>query len=418
MPLVAAMRARRPSRAHVAGAPAPGRPPTGACAAPHRARRSACAGSRALPPAPRHARAARRPRRRGSAGRRSSTRRRACCHSRHRRSGRQPGHERRRRAPRGRLAVDRLARHVGHGRGRVSARTEAGVRSVALIVPDVTNPFFGHVMRGARAAVWRAGYTVALVDTANDRAWELSSYEALRGGPVDGFLVFGIEPPRRRGARGEKVVLIEAELPGDPSVRLDSEAGADAVMAHLLGPGHRRIGRVARRSTAGPSGCARSAGARRRRGGHRRRRDAARAQRDQLRRRPRRRARPAVHGRSADRALLRRRHPRRRRLPRRARAAPPHPARALRRRLRRSGLRARARPAAPPTWPASASPGCGCCRSRSPSAARPRRRRTAGPRGGSAPRSPGRRSAAAPGARRRRSASRAARRARSSGRRC
>jgi LacI family repressor for deo operon, udp, cdd, tsx, nupC, and nupG len=41
------------------------------------------------------------------------------------------------------------------------------------------------------------------------------------------------------------VVLIEAEPAGHPCVRLDSGAGADAVMAHLLELGHRRIGRVA-----------------------------------------------------------------------------------------------------------------------------------------------------------------------------
>ena len=157
----------------------------------------------------------------------------------------------------------------GKARGRVSAETEKAVRraasdlgyrpnaaaralrtgaarSVALVVPDVTNPFFGHVMRGAQAAAWTAGYTVALVDTANDPEWELSSYEALRGGPVDGFLVFGIDPPRRRrGARSERIVLMEDEAPGHPAVRLDSAAGADAVMTHLLGLGHRRIGRIA-----------------------------------------------------------------------------------------------------------------------------------------------------------------------------
>jgi DNA-binding LacI/PurR family transcriptional regulator len=157
----------------------------------------------------------------------------------------------------------------GKARGRVSAATEEVVRraaaelgyrpnaaaralrlgaarSVALVVPDVTNPFFGHLMRGAQAAARTAGYTVALVDTANDPAWELSSYEALRSGPVDGFLVFGIDPPRRRrGERPERIVLIEDEAPGHPAVRLDSAAGTDAVMAHLLGLGHRRIGRIA-----------------------------------------------------------------------------------------------------------------------------------------------------------------------------
>jgi DNA-binding LacI/PurR family transcriptional regulator len=101
-------------------------------------------------------------------------------------------------------AVRRAARDIGYRPNAAARALRTGAaRSVALIVPDVTNPFFGHVMRGAQAAAWTAGYTVALVDTANDPAWELSSYEALRGGPVDGFLVFGIDPPkRRRGTRG------------------------------------------------------------------------------------------------------------------------------------------------------------------------------------------------------------------------
>jgi DNA-binding LacI/PurR family transcriptional regulator len=143
--------------------------------------------------------------------------------------------------------VRRAAADLGYRPNAAARALRTGAaRSVALIVPDVTNPFFGHVMRGAQAAAWTAGYAVALVDTANDPAWELSSYEALRGGPVDGFLVFGIDPPkRRRGARGEKIVLMEDEAPGHPAVRLDSADGADQVMAHLLGLGHRRIGRIA-----------------------------------------------------------------------------------------------------------------------------------------------------------------------------
>jgi hypothetical protein len=39
---------------------------------------------------------------------------------------------------------------------------------------------------------------------------------------VDGFLVFGIvQPPRRRAGREERLVVIEAEIPGHPSVILD-----------------------------------------------------------------------------------------------------------------------------------------------------------------------------------------------------
>ena len=74
-------------------------------------------------------------------------------------------------------------------------------RAVALLVPDVTNPFFSRVLRGAQRAAQAAGYTVALVDTANDRRWEEQSFEALRAGPVDGYLLFEVSAPGGARAR-------------------------------------------------------------------------------------------------------------------------------------------------------------------------------------------------------------------------
>jgi len=35
-------------------------------------------------------------------------------------------------------------------------------RSMALVVPDVTNLFFRHVIRGAQAAAWTAGYLLGV----------------------------------------------------------------------------------------------------------------------------------------------------------------------------------------------------------------------------------------------------------------
>ena len=110
------------------------------------------------------------------------------------------------------------------------------------MVPDITNPFFGKFMRGAQAAAWNAGYTVAVVDIANDPEWQLASVQALRAGPVDGFLFFTMEPPR---PVREPTVVIEATPDDLRWVCLDSQAGSDAALGHLLELGHRRIGHVA-----------------------------------------------------------------------------------------------------------------------------------------------------------------------------
>jgi DNA-binding LacI/PurR family transcriptional regulator len=154
----------------------------------------------------------------------------------------------------------------GKGRGRISARTEEAVRAAAaelgyrpnvaaralrtgvartvgLVVPDIVNPFFGRMMRGAQRAAQQAGYTVVLVDTGGDRAWETTSVNALLAGPADGLLLF--EVPLPPGATAEKAIGIEMAAGELPVIRLDVEAGIAAAMTHLLELGHRRIGHLA-----------------------------------------------------------------------------------------------------------------------------------------------------------------------------
>jgi DNA-binding LacI/PurR family transcriptional regulator len=155
----------------------------------------------------------------------------------------------------------------GKGRGRVSEATADRVRdcarelgyrpnlaaqalrlgtsrAVALLVPDMTNPFFSRVLRGAQRAAAAAGYIVILVDTQNDRHWESQSFEALRAGPVDGYLLFEVTAPDALGP-GENVVMMETEEPGRPSVRFDGGGGSAAAFEHLVELGHRRIGHLA-----------------------------------------------------------------------------------------------------------------------------------------------------------------------------
>ena len=152
----------------------------------------------------------------------------------------------------------------GKSAGRISARTEAAVRqaadelgyrlnvaartlrtgltrTVAMVVTDVTHPFFGPVLRGAQAAAWRAGYAVTLVDVANDPDRERASFEALRAGPADGYMFFTVDPPE---GSGERVVAIEVSPPGMPFVRVDTERGTDIAIDHLIGLGHERIGHL------------------------------------------------------------------------------------------------------------------------------------------------------------------------------
>ena len=140
-------------------------------------------------------------------------------------------------------AVKAAAKELGY-RPNVAARAlRTGVaRSVALVVPDITNPFFGRVLRGAQRAAQSAGYTVVLVDIGNDRAWEAASLQALLAGPADGLLLFEAELPP--GAT-EHAIQIEMRPGKLPVVRLDVEAGVDGALDHLLDLGHTRIAHLA-----------------------------------------------------------------------------------------------------------------------------------------------------------------------------
>jgi DNA-binding LacI/PurR family transcriptional regulator len=142
-------------------------------------------------------------------------------------------------------AVRRSARELGYRPNVAAQALRLGSSSaVALLVPDITNPFFARVLRGAQREAQRAGYTVVLVDTGNDRRWEEQSFEALRAGPVDGYLLFEVMPPDGL-ERDEHVVLMESKAPKRSSVRFDSSAGAADAFRHLVELGHRRIGHLA-----------------------------------------------------------------------------------------------------------------------------------------------------------------------------
>ena len=111
---------------------------------------------------------------------------------------------------------------------------------------DVTNPFFGGVMRGAQRRRGRPASPSRSSTRPTTRPGSSAPYEALRGQPSTGYLVFGIDaaPAAARRARradrpdGGRV----ARVPGGPAgQRRRHRRGHGAP----LGLGHRRIGRIA-----------------------------------------------------------------------------------------------------------------------------------------------------------------------------
>jgi LacI family transcriptional regulator len=129
-------------------------------------------------------------------------------------------------------------------RGLTSSRSG----TLGLVVPDVVNPFFTLVLRGAEAAARRAGYRLLVCDSENDPRREHEYIEDLVSYRVDGLLVAPASERSRAGLvpllrRGFPFVLIDrsiSELDCD-SVCSDNVSGARRLTEHLIRIGHRRI---------------------------------------------------------------------------------------------------------------------------------------------------------------------------------
>jgi LacI family transcriptional regulator len=123
--------------------------------------------------------------------------------------------------------------------------------TIALIVPDVANPFFTLIVRGAEDVARRAGYRVLLCDTRFDLTLEAEVIEEMIAHRVEGIVIAPVSDASRgqlkRLARfGVPFVLIDRTIPGmDCDVVLgDSTAGARRLVEHLIALGHRRIGMI------------------------------------------------------------------------------------------------------------------------------------------------------------------------------
>jgi LacI family transcriptional regulator, repressor for deo operon, udp, cdd, tsx, nupC, and nupG len=118
---------------------------------------------------------------------------------------------------------------------------------LAMLVPDVTNPFFSQMMRGAQQQAVAAGYTLVLADMDEVGGGESLQIDRLVR-MVDGII---IGAPRLPGAEIARlaarcpVVLINGVIAGVPHVVIDTSGGMRQACDHLISLGHRDIAYLA-----------------------------------------------------------------------------------------------------------------------------------------------------------------------------
>lgn len=119
---------------------------------------------------------------------------------------------------------------------------------LGMILPDITNPFFPEIMRGAEDRAYERGYLLVTANTDERIEREQKVVSALRSRRVDGIILAAAPGKDTRHVRaaieaGIAVVCIDrsaSEIDTD-AVLLDNAGGAQRCVQYLIRAGHRRI---------------------------------------------------------------------------------------------------------------------------------------------------------------------------------
>ena len=115
--------------------------------------------------------------------------------------------------------------------------------NIGLVVPDISNPFFAAMVKGASGRARESGHVLFLADTEEDATLEESLVTALAK-QVDGMVLCS---PRLGGDRLHELledlpaVLVNRTEGRTPSVVMDSADGARQAVEHLAALGHTRL---------------------------------------------------------------------------------------------------------------------------------------------------------------------------------
>lgn len=154
----------------------------------------------------------------------------------------------------------RAAERLGYVPNRIARNLQSAcTRTLACVVPDITNPAYPALIRGFQSAAETAGYDTMIFDTDGTPEREKRALSWLSEGPVDGVMAvfFHVgEAEVLKAARGRlAVVQIESHAyrPSEhiDKVYINNAAAAQAMTQLLLDKGHRRIAMLSCRKGPG-----------------------------------------------------------------------------------------------------------------------------------------------------------------------
>jgi DNA-binding LacI/PurR family transcriptional regulator len=154
-------------------------------------------------------------------------------------------------APGTRATIEAAVEQLGY-RPNTIARSlvTRSTQTIALLLPDITNPFYAALVSGIQQTALDHDHTMLLCTTEGDGEREEQYLRLLRAKQVDGALVDGLVLPPYRIARfvrdGFPIVCLDRDIDSTsiPLVQVDNRLGGRLAAEHLLGLGHSRIAHV------------------------------------------------------------------------------------------------------------------------------------------------------------------------------
>jgi DNA-binding LacI/PurR family transcriptional regulator len=155
--------------------------------------------------------------------------------------------------------IFRAAERLGYRSDRLDGRRpgdRAVHQAIALVIADVTNPFYGDIIKGAYEAAREADYQLILWHTNESPEVERQTIEHELA-QVDGIVIASSrmsDSALRMVAKRKPVVLLNRVIPEASCVINDSERGIRQVAEHLCALGHVEICYVAGPEASWPDG--------------------------------------------------------------------------------------------------------------------------------------------------------------------
>jgi DNA-binding LacI/PurR family transcriptional regulator len=120
------------------------------------------------------------------------------------------------------------------------------LRSIGVILADILNPFFTHIVRIIEERAYQDSFSVILCNSNEDPDKEAAHLEFLQAERVAGVIWAPVGYVRKYSEISVPLVLLDRLQPGilADSVMVDNTAGVRLAVKHLVELGHHRIGMI------------------------------------------------------------------------------------------------------------------------------------------------------------------------------